>query len=91
MEAAKDVSVTLDLPRRMAQRVTTKGTKVPPPIDSFDDLKKYSIPSHLHANLASSGYKGPTGIQSYCIPVLLHVRSLITSTYVYPECSRTET
>lgn len=75
MDTAKDVSMTQDVPRRTAQRVTTKGARIPPPINSFDDLRKYSIPSHLYVNLASSGYEDPTGIQSYCIPVLLQVHS----------------
>ncbi len=58
---------------KVAHRVNTKGTKIPMCINSFDELKKYSIPSHLHSNLASSGYRNPTGIQSYCIPILLEV------------------
>jgi len=90
MDTAKDVPMIQDVPRRAAQRVATKGARVPPPINSFDDLRKYSIPSHLYTNLASSGYKDPTGIQSYCIPVLLQVRSLIFSTYLYPEWFRIE-
>lgn len=60
-------------PQTTAHRVTTKGKNVPSHIDSFDELRKYSIPSHLYSNLASSGYKDPTSIQSYCLPILLEV------------------
>ena len=57
----------------VAHRVKTKGTNVPTSILSFKELKKYSIPAHLYPNLASSGYKSPTAIQSHCIPILLEV------------------
>jgi ATP-dependent RNA helicase DDX52/ROK1 len=56
-----------------AHRVKTKGTNIPTNITSFEELRKYSIPAHLYANLASGGYKSPTGIQSHCIPILLEV------------------
>ncbi|CAA7259991.1 unnamed protein product [Cyclocybe aegerita] len=61
---------------RTAHRVTTKGTNVPSHVDSFEGLKKYTIPSHLFANLTSSGYKEPTSIQSYCIPIMLEGRDI---------------
>jgi hypothetical protein len=66
-------STASDTSEKIVHRVKTKGTKIPMHINSFDELKKYSIPSHLHSNLASSGYSNPTGIQSYCIPILLEV------------------
>ncbi|KAI0932728.1 hypothetical protein AcW1_000238 [Taiwanofungus camphoratus] len=58
-------------------RVATKGSNVPEHIDSFDALKdRYHLSSHLLANLAQSGYKRPTGIQSYGIPILMESRDL---------------
>ncbi|KAJ3506091.1 hypothetical protein NLJ89_g7067 [Agrocybe chaxingu] len=57
-------------------RVTTKGTNVPSHVDSFEELKTYTIPSHLFANLASNGYRDPTSIQSYCIPIMLEGRDI---------------
>lgn len=62
-----------DLTQTTAHRVKTKGTNIPRCIASFEELRNYSIPAHLYPNLASSGYKSPTGIQSYCIPILLAV------------------
>jgi len=61
-----------DTPARI-HRVATKGTSVPPHIESFETLKTYSIPSHLLLNLASSGYTKPTSVQAYCVPILLKV------------------
>jgi ATP-dependent RNA helicase DDX52/ROK1 len=58
-------------------RVSTKGNDIPPHIDSFEDLKNVaSFPSHLFANLKSSGYAEPTSIQAYGIPILLKVSAL---------------
>ena len=70
-EEAPDISPTKSL--RTAHRVTTKGTNIPPHINSFEEMKKYAVPSHLFSNLASSGYQEPTGIQSHCVPMLLEV------------------
>ncbi|KAF5312427.1 hypothetical protein D9619_003068 [Psilocybe cf. subviscida] len=59
-------------------RVSTKGTDIPAHIDSFEDLKNIAtIPSHLFANLKSSGYAEPTSIQAYGIPILLKDRDLV--------------
>lgn len=56
-------------------RVTTKGNNVPEHADTFEALRdRYNIPPHLFANLAESGYKRPTGIQSYGVPILMEVR-----------------
>lgn len=68
-------------------RVTTKGSNVPEHIDSFDALKdRYHLSSHLLANLAQSGYKRPTGIQSYGIPILMEVNDSITSCHAFLHC-----
>jgi ATP-dependent RNA helicase DDX52/ROK1 len=56
-----------------AHRVKTKGTNIPKNITSFEELRKYPIPAHLYANLASGGYKSPTEIQSHSMPILLEV------------------
>ncbi|GBE78614.1 P-loop containing nucleoside triphosphate hydrolase protein [Sparassis latifolia] len=58
-------------------RVTTKGSNVPEHVDTFQELKdRHHLSSHLLANLAQSGYKRPTGIQSYGIPILMESRDL---------------
>ncbi|OBZ79814.1 DEAD-box ATP-dependent RNA helicase 57 [Grifola frondosa] len=63
-----------DEPPMPRHRVTTKGNNVPAHADSFEALKeRYHISSHLLANLAQHGYKRPTGIQSYGIPILMEM------------------
>ncbi|KAH9486668.1 DEAD-box ATP-dependent RNA helicase 57 [Psilocybe cubensis] len=57
-------------------RVSAKGSDVPPHIDSFEALNTFGVPSRITANLKSSGYKTPTSVQSYCIPILLKSRDL---------------
>ncbi|KAI0757420.1 P-loop containing nucleoside triphosphate hydrolase protein [Daedaleopsis nitida] len=58
-------------------RVTTKGKDVPEPVDTFEVLcERYNVPSHILQNLAQSGYKRPTGIQSYGVPILMEHRDL---------------
>jgi ATP-dependent RNA helicase DDX52/ROK1 len=63
-------------------RVKTKGINIPTSIGSFEELKKYSIPAHLYPNLASGGYKSPTGVQSHCIPILLEVSAVIMLLFI---------
>ena len=56
-------------------RVTTKGDNVPMHAETFDALReRYGISSHLLQNLSEHGYKRPTGIQSYGVPILMEVR-----------------
>lgn len=70
------------LPRH---RVTTKGNNVPEHAETFQALReRYTISSHLMQNLAQSGYKRPTGVQSYGIPILMEVRTYNLST-PYPK------
>ncbi|KAI0325624.1 P-loop containing nucleoside triphosphate hydrolase protein [Cubamyces sp. BRFM 1775] len=58
-------------------RVTTKGSNVPEHVETFDALReRYSLSNHLLSNLAEHGYKRPTGIQSYGIPILMEHRDL---------------
>ncbi|KZT06220.1 P-loop containing nucleoside triphosphate hydrolase protein [Laetiporus sulphureus 93-53] len=58
-------------------RVTTKGSNVPAHVESFQELcERYSMSTHLLPNLSKSGYKCPTGIQSYGIPILMESRDL---------------
>ncbi len=60
----------------VGHRLSSKGSNVPPPIESFDALKNqenFNIPSHIFPNLVSSGYIEPTSIQAACIPILLDV------------------
>ncbi|KAI0367512.1 P-loop containing nucleoside triphosphate hydrolase protein [Pilatotrama ljubarskyi] len=66
-----------DDPPMPRHRVTTKGNNVPEHVETFEELRKrYSLSSHLLSNLAEHGYKRPTGIQSYGIPILMEHRDL---------------
>ncbi|PPQ67415.1 hypothetical protein CVT25_005994 [Psilocybe cyanescens] len=60
----------------VVHRVSAKGSNVPPHIDSFQSLQASGVPSRIFANLGSSGYKTPTSVQAYCIPILLQGRDL---------------
>lgn len=63
-----------DAQSRTKHRVIAKGSDVPECIETFAALKdRYSIPSHLLANLSQNGYAHPTAIQCYGIPILLEV------------------
>ncbi|KAI8983354.1 P-loop containing nucleoside triphosphate hydrolase protein [Trametes punicea] len=58
-------------------RVTTKGKNVPEHVETFEALReRYQLSNHLLSNLAEHGYKRPTGIQSYGIPILMEHRDL---------------
>ncbi|KAI0762573.1 P-loop containing nucleoside triphosphate hydrolase protein [Fomes fomentarius] len=73
-EATEDIADDPPLPRH---RVTTKGNNVPEHVETFKALReRYTISSHLMQNLAQSGYKHPTGVQSYGIPILMEGRDL---------------
>ena len=57
------------------QRVTAKGSEVPGPIESFQELgTRYNVSPSLLANLVDNGYIHPTGIQAHGVPILLEVR-----------------
>ena len=72
-----DEAVEGNDPPMPRHRVTTKGNNVPEHVESFEALRdRYTISSLLMHNLAQSGYKRPTGIQSYGVPILMEVRSL---------------
>ncbi|KDR85266.1 hypothetical protein GALMADRAFT_53727 [Galerina marginata CBS 339.88] len=58
-------------------RVTAKGKDVPAHLDAFESLKAYGVSSRIFSNLASCGYKVPTSVQVYCIPILLEGRDLL--------------
>ncbi|CDO70922.1 hypothetical protein BN946_scf184829.g30 [Trametes cinnabarina] len=76
-EDAEDESQTPDDPPMPRHRVTTKGNNVPEHVESFEVLReRYQLSNHLLANLAEHGYKRPTGIQSYGIPILMEHRDL---------------
>ncbi|KAI0651435.1 P-loop containing nucleoside triphosphate hydrolase protein [Trametes meyenii] len=66
-----------DDPPMPRHRVTTKGNNVPEHAETFDALReRYNLSSHLLSNLAEHGYKRPTGIQSYGVPILMERRDL---------------
>lgn len=76
-EEEQDQDDEMPVPRH---RVTTKGSKVPEHVDSFEALRqRYDIPSQLLSNLFQIGYTHPTGIQSYGIPILLEVSQCVGS------------
>ena len=55
-------------------RVTAKGSDVPAHADTFEEMcDRYALSSHIMQNLAQSGYKRPTGIQSHGVPMLMEV------------------
>ncbi|KAG1716798.1 hypothetical protein ID866_396 [Astraeus odoratus] len=58
-------------------RVTAKGSDVPKPADTFEELgERYLIPSRLLQNLGDYDYKRPTGVQAHGAPILLEHRDL---------------
>lgn len=67
-------SRSLAIPR---QRVSVKGTNIPEPIVSFQELREHRIPSRILTNLFHYGFTHPTGIQSHGIPILLKARDLV--------------
>ena len=60
---------------RERHRVTTKGTRVPVPAETFMEMEeRYQMPRILRKNLEGRGYEIPTGIQSVGVPIMLEVR-----------------
>lgn len=61
-------------PSQARHRVTSKGSNVPQPVNTFKAFqKRYNIPSRIMRNLEESGYRNPTSIQSHGCPILLEV------------------
>lgn len=66
-----------EAPTMQKHRVTAKGSDVPEPIVSFEDLReRYQVSPRLLSNLSENSYKHPTGIQAHGIPILLEHRDL---------------
>jgi ATP-dependent RNA helicase DDX52/ROK1 len=75
-ESEKPSTSTSSFPR---QRVTAKGSNVPLPFESFEELQsRYDMSPLLLSNLSDCGYNHPTGIQSHGIPILLEVSFIST-------------
>ena len=75
-----DKSAEEEVPVMQKHRVTCKGSDVPKPITSFEDLhERYQVPPRLLSNLSENNYKCPTGIQAHGIPILLEVSLPIVS------------
>lgn len=54
--------------------VNVSGEDVPPPINSFETS---GLRPHLLDNVRKSGYKKPTPIQKYAIPIIMGGRDLM--------------
>lgn len=54
--------------------VNVSGENVPPPTQSFEAS---GLRPHLLANVTKSGYKKPTPIQKYAIPIIMNGRDLM--------------
>lgn len=63
---------------RKDNKISVTGTKVPPPIENFDDLcSLYGVDTKVVDNLASCKYTVPTPIQMQAIPIMMTGRSLM--------------
>lgn len=64
-------------PAVQRHRVTAKGSNIPKSADSFEEMtERYTISSHILANLLENSYIVPTGIQSHAVPILCERRDL---------------
>lgn len=63
---------------RKKLRLSVSGGGVPPPIESFDDLRsQFKVSENLVNNLKKAGYSEPTPIQSQAWPVMLQNRQIL--------------
>ncbi|KIJ38491.1 hypothetical protein M422DRAFT_231241 [Sphaerobolus stellatus SS14] len=68
---------TPEVPKASKQRVTAKGKDVPAAVETFHELRdRYECPQLLLANLEKNGWKTPTGIQAYGVPILMEKRDV---------------
>ena len=65
----------------ISHRVSAKGKNVPPHADTFEAMKANGLPQWLIFNLVDFGYKHPSSVQAYVVPILLAVRVSV-STFV---------
>jgi len=62
---------------RKKLKVSVSGGGVPPPIETFEDLKaRYRVSDILIKNLRDAKYTEPTPIQAQAWPIMLSVRFL---------------
>lgn len=79
---------------RPKHRVTAKGSAVPKPAETFEELaERYNVDSRLLANLRRYKYHRPTGVQAHGMSILLEVstcamRAPITPTQTFPLAPR---
>jgi hypothetical protein len=88
---AEENSLSNSVSHMPKHRVTTKGSRVPEHVDSFEALSdRYGVSSRLLTNLSDNGYHHMTGIQSYGIPILLEVNLIffMSRWKLIPSCSR---
>ncbi|KAG8986542.1 RNA-dependent ATPase rok1 [Tulasnella sp. 427] len=62
---------------RHMHRIAATGSRIPKPVDGFEELEqRFSVSRLLLNNLALSGFSRPTAIQSQALPILLGKRDL---------------
>ncbi|KAG8980774.1 RNA-dependent ATPase rok1 [Tulasnella sp. 427] len=62
---------------RYMHRIAATGSRIPKPVDGFEELEqRFSVSRLLLNNLALSGFSRPTAIQSQALPILLEKRDL---------------
>ncbi|KAF8912927.1 P-loop containing nucleoside triphosphate hydrolase protein [Gymnopilus junonius] len=61
----------------ISHRVSAKGKNIPPHADTFEAMESHGLLHRLFSNLQSFGYKQPTSVQAYCVPILLEGRDLV--------------
>ncbi|XP_053950082.1 DEAD box protein 52 homolog [Anastrepha ludens] len=60
--------------------INVRGKNIPPPVTSFEELKKeYKMSDRLLLNLESATYASPTPVQMQAMPLLLQGRNVMAS------------
>ncbi|XP_012272894.1 probable ATP-dependent RNA helicase DDX52 [Orussus abietinus] len=62
---------------RNQHHISAIGSHIPPPIQSFDELKDYQVADDLLDNMKNHGYTQPTPIQMQAMPIMLQGRQIL--------------
>lgn len=62
---------------RNFHNISVKGSNIPPPIRSFQELANYEVSQQVLANIMSFGYNDPTPIQMQAIPIMNMGRQIL--------------